>query len=85
MTAYDHLIMYDQNGIDIALENIGRAGIEIVKGILDSWDCLYGQGLQATNYVGDIIGSLRGRPDFGLGSVTDDKGFAAMWTRSGGE
>lgn len=78
MSDWEHLALSDQNGFDIALENIYRVGMPIVRGILDSWDCEgLKDGVETENYVGDIFGSLGGDPDFGLGSITDGKPVAA--------
>ncbi|ROV94953.1 hypothetical protein VMCG_08301 [Cytospora schulzeri] len=74
ISAYDHLLIMDQNGFDIAVENIYRAGVEIAKGVLADWNCTYKDGLKATNYIGDVFGSLGGEPDFGPGSITDGLG-----------
>lgn len=79
MTAYEHLVVYNQNGFDIAIENMGRAGVQVINGIKASWDCTFEKGVRPTNYVGDILGSLEGTPDFGLGSLTGNRGFAALW------
>ncbi|KAI0477092.1 purine nucleoside permease-domain-containing protein [Xylariaceae sp. FL0804] len=71
ISAFDNLVVVDQNGFGIAIDNIYLAGIEIVKGILDKWDCSFKKGIKAENYIGDIFGSLGGEPDFGPGSITD--------------
>ncbi|KAH6653807.1 putative purine nucleoside permease [Truncatella angustata] len=68
-SAYDHLLIDDQGGFTPAVDNIYLGGIEIVKGILLSWNCTFAAGIKPTNYVGDIFGSLGGEPDFGMGSV----------------
>lgn len=68
-----HLRILDQNGFLIAIDNIYLAGVEIVKGILTDWDCTFDKGVEATNYLGDIFGSLGGKPDFGPGSITGGK------------
>ncbi|PFH62326.1 hypothetical protein XA68_14053 [Ophiocordyceps unilateralis] len=65
-----HLTRVDQNGFKIATENLYRAGIEIVKGILADWQPTYSGGVPAPNYLGDIFGTLGGNPDFGPGSRT---------------
>lgn len=59
-----------QDGFEIAIENIYNAGVEIVKGVLDGWNCTFKDGVNATNYIGDVFGSLGGEPDFGPGSIT---------------
>lgn len=81
MSDWEHLTISEQNGFDIAVENIYRAGMPIVRGILDGWDCaeLKG-GVETDNYIGDIFGSLGGDPDFGLGSITDGKPVSAGGT-----
>lgn len=70
VTAYEHLLINDQNGFEIAVENIYYAGVEIVKGVLGQWNCTFKDGVKPTNYIGDVFGSLGGEPDFGLGSIT---------------
>ncbi|KAJ1563054.1 hypothetical protein HK405_003278 [Cladochytrium tenue] len=77
ISAYDHLLIVDQNGFEIAIENIYNAGVEIVKGILAEWDSTFEAGIEPGNYIGDIFGSLGGEPDFGLGSTTDGAGYIA--------
>lgn len=71
VSAYDHLLIMDQNGFEIAIENIYNAGVEIAKGVLADWNCTFKDGVKASNYVGDVFGSLGGEPDFGPGSITD--------------
>jgi purine nucleoside permease len=70
VTAYEHLLINDQNGFEIAVDNIYYAGVEIVKGILSEWDCTFEFGFKPSNYIGDVFGSLGGEPDFGPGSIT---------------
>lgn len=41
----------------------------MVEGILSEWDSTFAKGILATNYIGDIFGSLGGTPDFGPGSA----------------
>ena len=75
VTAFDNLRTTDQNGFEIAIENIFAAGVEIVRGILTGWESTFESGVTASNYIGDIFGSLGGEPDFGLGSTTDGEGY----------
>jgi purine nucleoside permease len=70
VTAYEHLLINDQNGFEIAVENIYYAGVEILKGILSEWNCTFKAGVRPSNYIGDVFGSLGGEPDFGPGSIT---------------
>lgn len=71
VSAYQHLLLMDQGGFDIAIDNIYNAGVEIVKGVLGGWNSTFKAGITATNYIGDVFGSLGGEPDFGPGSITD--------------
>lgn len=54
-----------------AVQNIYLAGVKVVEGILDGWDTTFAKGVNATNYVGDILGTIGGTPDFGPGPVID--------------
>ncbi|KAI1209331.1 putative purine nucleoside permease [Annulohypoxylon truncatum] len=76
ISAFQHLRLADENGYDIAVQNIYIAGVEIVKGILSEWDSTYQKGVKPSNYIGDIIGTLGGEPDFGLGSLFGGVGFS---------
>ncbi|CAH0000115.1 unnamed protein product [Clonostachys byssicola] len=76
VTDWEHLAVLDQNGFDIAIENIYRAGMLIVHGIIVGWDETFDKGIPAKNYIGDILGSLGGQPDFGLGSITGGRGVS---------
>lgn len=77
VSAYDHLLINDQGGFDIAIDNIYYAGVEVVKGVLDGWNSTFKAGVNATNYIGDVFGSLGGEPDFGPGSITDGEAIEA--------
>jgi len=67
-----NLFYANQGGFDPAIKNIYLAGIKIVEGILKEWDSTFKKGIKPTNYVGDIFGSLGGKPDFGPGSMFND-------------
>ncbi|ATY58343.1 Purine nucleoside permease [Cordyceps militaris] len=54
-----------QPGQAIAAQNVYRAGIRVVQGIVRGWDATFARGVAADNYIGDIFGSLGGEPDFG--------------------
>lgn len=75
--AFENLRIIDQNGFDIAIQNLYLAGVEIVEGILAGWDAKFHKGIAPINYIGDIIGTLGGEPDFGSGSLFDGLGFSA--------
>lgn len=74
MSTYEHLLVRDQNGFRIAVDNLYATGVAIINGILRSWDCEFEAGIGPTNYIGDILGSLGGDPDFGPGSLTGGVG-----------
>ncbi|KAF9887348.1 hypothetical protein FE257_010343 [Aspergillus nanangensis] len=65
VNALQHLVYNRQGGHGPAVRNIYQAGIEVVGGIVEGWDEVFGKGVQAGNYVGDILGSLGGEPDYG--------------------
>lgn len=52
--------------------NIYLAGREVVGGILDGWNSTFARGVNATNYIGDIFGTLGGTPDFGPYGYNDN-------------
>lgn len=59
----------NQGGFDPAIENVYRAGVKVVEGILKGWRHQFKKGIKPPNYIGDILGSLGGKPDFGPGGV----------------
>ncbi|KAF2102285.1 NUP-domain-containing protein [Rhizodiscina lignyota] len=62
-------LYFGQDGYTPALNNIYLAGVKVVQGILMGWERTFKRGITPENYVGDILGSLGGRPDFGPGSI----------------
>lgn len=70
---WEHLALSDQNGFEIAIENSYHAGMSIARGILQGWECVFKEGIKPNHYIGDILGSLGGTPDFGLGSRTGEQ------------
>ncbi|KAL7927090.1 purine nucleoside permease domain-containing protein [Trichoderma austrokoningii] len=70
LSDWEHLTRTNQDGFNIAISNLYYAGVEIVRGILDNWNCTFDKGVAPANYIGDIFGSLGGHPDFGFGSIT---------------
>ncbi|KAJ5573357.1 uncharacterized protein N7459_007784 [Penicillium hispanicum] len=62
-----NLLYADAGGFEPAIENIYRAGIHVVQGILSGWDSTFALGVKPRNYIGDIFGTLGGQPDFGPG------------------
>ena len=57
-------------GYPLALRNMYLTGVQVVKGILDNWESGFKNVVPAENYVGDIMGSLGEKPDFGPGGGT---------------
>ena len=68
----DNLFYAEQGGFEPAIQNIYLAGTPVVKGILGAWKSKFEKGIKASNYIGDIFGTLGGTPDFGPGNVFDD-------------
>ena len=68
----ENLLYAVQGGFDPAIANIYLAGVKVVEGILQGWETTFFKGVNATNYIGDIFGTLGGTPDFGPGSVFND-------------
>ena len=66
--ATTNLFWANQGGFEPSIQNIYIAGVKVVRGILDHWDSTFKAGVKPTNYIGDILGTLGGTPDFGLGS-----------------
>ncbi|KAI1501351.1 purine nucleoside permease [Biscogniauxia marginata] len=52
------------------IANVYLAGYSITKGIIRDWNRTYRHGIPAKNYLGDVMGSLGGEPDFGPGKYT---------------
>lgn len=66
----DFFYNYPKGGIDHSLENIFIAGYPIVEDILNNWGFYNGEEMKPENYIGDILGSLGGKPNFGKDSYT---------------
>ncbi|KAI9157909.1 purine nucleoside permease [Paramyrothecium foliicola] len=54
----------DNGGLQPSVRNLYTTGVKIIDGILADWDSQFEQGIQPDNYIGDIFGSLGGKPDF---------------------
>lgn len=68
----DNLFSVSQGAFQSALHNLFLAGSPVVQGILSGWRQTFSDGVKARNYIGDIFGSLGGKPDFGPGGEFDD-------------
>ncbi|PQE12494.1 Purine nucleoside permease protein [Rutstroemia sp. NJR-2017a BBW] len=62
-TILDNLLVQSQ-GYDPSIINIYLAGVKVVEGILSGWNSTFAAGVKASNYVGDVLGTLGGQPDF---------------------
>ena len=68
-----HLTAANQVGFRPAIQNIVLAGRPFVDDVVKNWD-KYEADVPASNYLGDIFGTLShlyGQPDFGTGDVLD--------------
>lgn len=70
--ATDNLFYAEQGAFEPSIQNIYLAGVKVIEGIIDGWNSTFSGGVNATNYIGDIFGTLGGEPDFGPGSVFND-------------
>ncbi|KAM3067546.1 hypothetical protein ACMFMG_000137 [Clarireedia jacksonii] len=70
-TILDNLLVESQ-GYEPSILNIYLAGVKVVEGILNGWDSTFAAGVKASNYVGDVLGTLGEQPDF-LPSATSRK------------
>lgn len=75
-SAADNLFigLFGTEGFDLAIANIAVAGVPVVQGIRAGWNTKFRAGVPASNYIGDIFGSLGGKPDFGSGSTLRVRG-----------
>ncbi|KAH7406410.1 purine nucleoside permease-domain-containing protein [Phaeosphaeria sp. MPI-PUGE-AT-0046c] len=67
--ATSNLWWENQGAFEPAVQNLYLAGVKIVEGILDGWNKTFANGVKAENYVGDILGTIGGAPDFGPGPM----------------
>lgn len=52
-SATNNLLYANQGGFGPAVENLYRAGIKVIEGILEGWNSTFAQGVNATNYIGE--------------------------------
>lgn len=79
-----HILYANQDGFEISIENIYRAGIKVVQGILGEWEQTFKGGVEADNYIGDIFGTLPGqkeKPNFGPGRAEALEEAGALMTK----
>lgn len=70
--ATTNLFWAEEGAFEPAVQNIYIAGVKVVEGILGGWNSTFSKGVNASNYIGDIFGTLGGEPDFGPGSEFGD-------------
>ncbi|KAI1081675.1 purine nucleoside permease [Whalleya microplaca] len=68
-TAIENLLA-KTSAYNSAVDNIYLAGHSIATGIIGSWQEKYKKGIPAQNFLGDVWGTLGGKPDFGPGRVS---------------
>lgn len=61
-------LFFGLSGFAASIINLRMAGLEVVRGIVEDWEGRFALGVRPRNYIGDILGSLGGRPDFGPSS-----------------
>lgn len=66
-----NLFYSNQGAFEPAVQNIYLAGTPVIKGILSGWRKTFEKGVKPKNYIGDVFGTLGGKPDFGPGTVFD--------------
>lgn len=55
----------------VAVDNLYHAGFPFINDVVNNWAKLYeNNSFPATNYVGDVFGTLGGTPDFGFGNMS---------------
>ncbi|KAE8445716.1 hypothetical protein EG329_012895 [Mollisiaceae sp. DMI_Dod_QoI] len=79
----DNLFYAPQGGFEPAIANIYLAGTPIVKGILSGWEKTFKAGIKPKNYIGDIFGTLGGKPDFGPGAEFGPTGLVTREAKAG--
>ncbi|KAJ7753331.1 purine nucleoside permease [Mycena maculata] len=70
-------LLGDAPGFEPSVLNLHLAGVKVVQGIVGEWDDKFAAGIEPTNYIGDVFGSLGGEPDFGPGSIFAGKGVVS--------
>jgi purine nucleoside permease len=82
----DNLFYSQQGAFEPAIQNIYQAGTPVIKGILSEWHSKFKKGIKPTNYIGDIFGTLGGKPDFGpwTGPEWGTEGYAAAHLEANG-
>jgi len=72
--ATEELFYVDESGFQPSLQNIYNAGIEVVKKVIENWEPVYRWGVDADNYVGDVLESLAGGVEPDIGSAWHQEG-----------
>jgi purine nucleoside permease len=66
-----HFLYADQGGYAPSLLNLYFADREFVNGVVENWEGVYRPGLEAENYVGDLLNTLATswEPDIGTEEI----------------
>lgn len=64
-SAIQNLRYEDSGGLWPSINNIYLAGREVIGGILEGWNATFADGIEPDHYIGDILGTLGGDPNFG--------------------
>lgn len=83
-SALDNLLYAEQGAFEPAVQNLYNAGVQVVQGILRGWNTTFAAGVKPSNYIGDIFGTLGGKPDFGPGSEQAKEDAGALTKRGTG-
>lgn len=86
--ATQNLFAPETGGHGPALKNLYLAGSKVVNGIVGEWTRTFEKGVQPNNYIGDILGTLGGTPDFrpaGLRVQPSTAGTGGMMGKDQGE
>ncbi|KAK6460994.1 purine nucleoside permease [Scheffersomyces coipomensis] len=67
MDPIDFFLNYPKGGFQHALDNLYIGGWPFVEDVVNNWDSMYKEGhdFKPDNYIGDIFGTLGGKPNFG--------------------
>lgn len=55
----------DKGGLGPSTRNLYLTALKVIEGILKEWSTRFEAGIAPQNYIGDIFGSLGGKPGFG--------------------
>lgn len=53
-----HLLYAEQEGFEISINNIFKAGHAITQDVVKNWKSIYEKGIKPSNYIGDLFNTL---------------------------